>query len=453
MHRFLRVILLVVLTAFSSRLLPAQSNHVVLITVDGLAAYHLFDTSLEAPNLRELIRRGAWAESSETVFPSVTHPSHTTLITGRRPIAHGVLDNRMHNRLTGETFHITNKPRSEAIKVPTLFDAARKRKLTTAAFFWPETKGDPAIDFNTEEAFEDQGKPAAKIFEKPFLKELRQDSVPLEHYRRYYDDPQLQAVADVLLAEAAALTLRKYQPHLLAIHFLMTDKVQHTYGPLHYLAKAAITHVDRCVGLLRESVRAAGLEERTTFIVAADHGFHSVTQEINLYPVFREAGLLEQVALYPDKWALHVELRPGFDQQHHSERLESALRKVAALPGIARVIRSAEYPSYGLPRYEDDPHVRGQIMILATIDYHLVVDSSGTSTAPRSKTKAYHGHGYLPAHPRMYPALILSGYGIAKGKQLGHVHNLDVAPTIAALLGLDLEAVEGRVLTEALEGR
>ena len=31
----------------------AQSNHVILITVDGLAAYHLFDQSLEIPNLRE----------------------------------------------------------------------------------------------------------------------------------------------------------------------------------------------------------------------------------------------------------------------------------------------------------------------------------------------------------------------------------------------------------------
>lgn len=441
------------MVAIFSRGLLAQSNHVVLITVDGLAAYHLFDSSLEIPNLRELIRDGVWAQSSETVFPSMTHPSHTTLITGRRPIAHGVLDNRMHNRVTGETFHITNRLRSESIKVPTLFDAAKQRGLTTAAFFWPETKGDPAIDFNMEEAFDDRDQPSAIIFEKPFLKGLLKDSVPVEHYRRYYDDPQLQAVADVLLAEAAAMTLRKHRPNLVAIHFLMTDKVQHRYGPAHYLSKAAITHVDRCIGLLREAARATGIEARTTFIVAADHGFHSVTQEINLYAVFQEMDLLEHISLFPDKWALHIEMKKTFDPQRHSERLERALRKVTALPGIAQVIKSDEYPSYGLPRYEADPHVRGQVMVLANIDFHLVADPAGTSTAPRSKTKAYHGHGYLPSHPRMYPALILSGHGIARGKQLGHAHNLDVAPTIVALLSLQMDGLEGRVLTEALTGR
>jgi len=57
---------------------------------------------------------------------------------------------------------------------------------------------------------------------------------------------------------------------------------------------------------------------------------------------------------------------------------------------------------------------------------------------------------YLPSPSRMYPALILSGRAIGKGKQLGHVHNLDVAPTIAYLLDLKLEATRGRILKEAL---
>jgi hypothetical protein len=49
----------------------------------------------------------------------------------------------------------------------------------------------------------------------------------------------------------------------------------------------------------------------------------------------------------------------------------------------------------------------------------------------------------------MYPALIFSGAGIARGP-IGHVRNVDVAPTIAALLGLELPTATGRVLKEAL---
>ncbi len=107
----------------------AQSNHVILITVDGLAAYHLSDQSLEIPNLRELISQGAMAESSETVFPSMTHPSHTTLVTGKLPIEHGVLNNKMRNRFTGETYHVTNKTRAESVKVPTLFRRCQETRF------------------------------------------------------------------------------------------------------------------------------------------------------------------------------------------------------------------------------------------------------------------------------------------------------------------------------------
>jgi len=52
----------------------------------------------------------------------------------------------------------------------------------------------------------------------------------------------------------------------------------------------------------------------------------------------------------------------------------------------------------------------------------------------------------------MYPALILSGRGIRSGERLGHVHNLDIAPTIARLLGLEMEGLEGQVLEGALTG-
>lgn len=78
----------------------------------------------------------------------------------------------------------------------------------------------------------------------------------------------------------------------------------------------------------------------------------------------------------------------------------------------------------------------------------LVLD--GTETTRRLKKSPYHGHGYFPDHPAMRPALILSGAGIAPGGRIGHVRNIDVAPTIAALLGLELSDVEGMVLRGAL---
>ena len=113
--------------------LPAPSRHVILVTIDGFAAFHLADSSIDLPNIRALAASGAAAESSETVFPSVTHPSHTTLVTGVTPRKHGVVDNTVTDRRTGKSFHITSLPRRESVRVPTLFDAVRGAGLRSAA--------------------------------------------------------------------------------------------------------------------------------------------------------------------------------------------------------------------------------------------------------------------------------------------------------------------------------
>src|SRR5262245_53523622 len=119
--------------ALSSAPSSQVGRHVVLVSIDGFAAYHLADRSIDLPNIRALSAAGVAAESSETIFPSVTHPSHTTLVTGVTPRRHGVVDNTVTDRRTGKTFHITSLPRRESVRVPTLFDAVHKAGLRSAS--------------------------------------------------------------------------------------------------------------------------------------------------------------------------------------------------------------------------------------------------------------------------------------------------------------------------------
>ena len=51
----------------------------------------------------------------------------------------------------------------------------------------------------------------------------------------------------------------------------------------------------------------------------------------------------------------------------------------------------------------------------------------------------------------MRAALVMSGAGIAKGRHIGQVKNVDIAPTLSRLLGVALPTATGRVLTEALQ--
>jgi hypothetical protein len=51
----------------------------------------------------------------------------------------------------------------------------------------------------------------------------------------------------------------------------------------------------------------------------------------------------------------------------------------------------------------------------------------------------------------MLAGMIWSGSDIARGIRPGMVYNIDVAPTIARLLGLELPDAEGRVLLELIQ--
>jgi len=62
-----------------------------------------------------------------------------------------------------------------------------------------------------------------------------------------------------------------------------------------------------------------------------------------------------------------------------------------------------------------------------------------------------HVHGYLPDDDHIDPVLLMSGNGVREGVRLDRVHILDIAPTIAYLLDLEMgDSLSGRILAEAL---
>jgi predicted AlkP superfamily pyrophosphatase or phosphodiesterase len=456
-HRGLpRLATRLVLSAAALALAPAAGSpagggtRVVLVTIDGFAADQLADESLEIPHLRALIAGGVRAESSQTVFPSVTHPSHTSIVTGVSPRVHGVIGNRMRNRLTGERFHVTNRPHAEAVHAPTLFDAAKARGLATAAFFWPESRDDPSLDRSIPEVFAADGVADPGAADPTYLEELRRARVPIDLFYEAYGRRGLVGAGDVALALAAAHEIRTRRPDLLAIHLVSTDAIEHWWGPDHPLSKAAFHVADACVGILRDAVEEAGLTDETVFVVGADHGFATVTHDVNLFPLFRDAGLLDRLEFHPMEWTLFVETTSAFDPGRDQRALDGVIERVRDQPHVARVVRPDEFQALGYPRYDQSPYVPGQYMVIGDVGTFPVVDPDDPEVRRRPLAEPHHTHGYLPESPRMYPMLVLAGAGIRPGVTIGHVSNLDIAPTVAHLMGLDMSGLEGRVLTEAL---
>jgi predicted AlkP superfamily pyrophosphatase or phosphodiesterase len=73
--------------------LASTNHHVILITIDGLAAYYLTDPKAPMPILRKLAAEGTVAAGMRVSNPAITWPNHTTLVTGMHPAKHSVLFN------------------------------------------------------------------------------------------------------------------------------------------------------------------------------------------------------------------------------------------------------------------------------------------------------------------------------------------------------------------------
>jgi len=425
----------------------AETRYAVIVSIDGGAAYHLDDSTVELPNIRALAADGVRAASSETVFPSVTHPSHTTIITGMMPRKHGVLANELANRASNDLLPGNSLKRSEIILSKTIFDTAKAKGLTTAAFQWPETVEDPSIDFNLISRAGPAG--ARGVVQNRFVEELEKDGLPLDQLVKWRRDRILPSVGDEITTLAACQTIRKHRPNLVAVHLLETDDAQHGNGPQHYLAKAALSDVDHEIGQIVRATKDAGVYDQTVFVICADHGFTSVYDEINLRPFFAEAGLESKVHFYEGGWAPFIRLLPSFDATGDQPKLEQVFSRLMRNMHIVRILKSADYPSIGLPTWEESDRVRGQYLIIGDAETYFVW-TPDNDTSLRKRLHPAHGHGYVPSYWKMYPMLVLAGSGIKKGQTIGHVHNVDIAPTITELLGLDRLDFDGRVLTEAL---
>src|SRR5437016_422265 len=115
---------------------------VVLISIDGMKPDYVLEADkhgLRIPNLRRLLTEGTYASGVAGVLPTVTYPSHTTMVTGVSPTTHGILSNTpfdpFRRNLEGWNWY------AEDIKVSTLWDVVSRAGMVTSSVNWPVTVG------------------------------------------------------------------------------------------------------------------------------------------------------------------------------------------------------------------------------------------------------------------------------------------------------------------------
>lgn len=417
---------------------PASVSRVVLISVDGLWSGDLAraeSLGLRLPVLDSLARAGALAAGVIGSVPSVTYPSHTTMITGVRPARHGIYANRRPWMPTdtgpaGEAWYWE----ADLIRVPTLFDAARAAGKRTAAVYWPVTADDPSITYNIPEAWVpgfpgDSNLPAVRRRGTPGLL----DSLGA---------PLVGQVTDSQRARWAADIVRRWDPDLLLLHLIDVDHWKHVTGPTGDSVWAALGRADRHIGWVLQALRER--PRATAVVVTSDHGFLPYGRILRPGVLLVRAGLVTLDA--PGRvigWEAGFVGNGGSAMflPRDSTDPTMAARIRAAIPdsliGPDRPIRVL-WSRDSLRALGGDPRALWAIDMNA--GHYTTLGFRGELLLERRGG----GHGYDPRRPELHAFFLAAGPGIRSGTRLGVIDQADVGPTVARLLGLRLTGVEGR---------
>ena len=424
-------------------------RHVILITLDGYPAWLWRDESVPAPNLRRLARDGAVAQAMTVSNPSITWINHTTLVTGVTPRRHGVLYNGLLVRRDPD-----QRPKVEPwvdkarlVFAPTLYDLAFRAGMTTAEVDWVAITRPGTINWSFAEIPQADGRVEQEMIAAGIL---RPEQVG------WFNGPARKNMPwhDATWTQAASFIFQKHRPNLLLYHQLNPDAIHHQCGPGSGASYTALAYADALVGELLKTVEQSGARSRTTIFVTSDHGFKKVVKVIYPNVVLKQAGHLQASGAAVGRHDAVAMAEGGMafvyltDRGRKAELLPALKKLFAATEGVANVYDGEEGPAFGMPRPKENPGM-GDLFLFAKTGYAFKDEAQGTAAV--APTQGYLGtHGYRADDPDMDGIFIASGCRIKRGVSLRRVANLDVAPTIARLLGLEIPRPEGRVLTEIL---
>lgn len=413
---------------------PAAAAPLLLISIDGLRPGDVLDADargLKVPNLRRFVTDGAFARSVTGILPTLTYPSHTTILTGVSPAKHGIVNNL--------TFDPTNINQTgwywyaADIRVPTLWETAHAAGRVTANVHWPVSVG-AAIDFNLPQIWrtghDDDRKLMRALATPGLVADLERELGP---YTKGIDE---SVEGDADRTRFAVRLIVDHHPGFMTTYLTGLDHVQHLFGPDTPQAHAALEAIDAMVGQLIAAAPGADVA------VVSDHGFAAIDTDVNLFGAFIRAGLITLDGSTVKRWLAVPWFAGGSagivmarrDDPVLRARVATLLAELKANPAlhISAVLDHDELVRRGAGAQAD-------WFVEFAPGTEMGRDPAAAPVAP-STLKGM--HGYDPQVPEMRSAFFMMGPDVPLRGDLGTVDMRRIAPTLAAIMGTTLPTAD-----------
>jgi ectonucleotide pyrophosphatase/phosphodiesterase family protein 5 len=281
-----------------------HSNHlhrvVFLFSIDGFRWDYISNfPSITTRNLQMLMKNGVTAEKLISSYPTRTFPNHYTLVTGKYPASHGILNNAMYNKVNGAVFTMNSTETFWWQGGEPIWITVEKFNYSSSVVFWPGSN------------VELQGMRPTHY--QAVYNDTYGDMNKIDLLMSYLD-------ADMKQQQQSAGTNTKTRPNLLyASYFSGVDHAGHAYGPITSQVQASIANIDKVFGYLFSELEKRGINpfKDVNIIVVSDHGMAELnkTCEINVASFINNTDLsnLKLVSVGPFVEITAINRKSGTD--------------------------------------------------------------------------------------------------------------------------------------------
>jgi alkaline phosphatase D len=332
---------------------------------------------------------GLKAEHLIPVYPSTTYPGHVSLATGVYPDQHGILHNSFYDSKEG---YFNYPDQGDLIDVPPIWVLAEQAGIPAAVFFWVGSETD----------WNDVG---ASFRKAPFDESVSEET-------------KIKQITEWLDLDDKA------RPRLIMSYWDGIDIIAHQEGPTGPLIKKQILRQNHLLRELLNEIDKRDAWDYISLFVVSDHGMTEVSNYIMLGDLIKQSGI--EITASSGPAVAHLFM----DQKS----------KVAALSFFSKQANIQAYDKHDLPKsfHLNHPTRTGDIVLITDPPNMF---TNNVNAQPKGM------HGYSPQLADMKGIFYAIGAAI-EPKALGSVHQIDLAPTIADILGIkDTDHMQGKTLS------
>ncbi len=393
----------------------------VVLLFDGFAPPML--ELAETPNLDRMAREGVSSRGFVPAFPTISLINAVTVSTGCWPAQHGIVTNVFEDPERGRYDHSGDADWLTGCEH--LHQAAERQGLPAAAIGWVGAHS------------ESRGAQASWVAPQG----ERVCGPDLAGSRRL-DAARADRVVELLE--------RSGGPRLVLGYFCGPDGAAHFRGTDTEETREEVARADAIVGRVLDAVASRPDADRVSVFIVTDHGMRPISHLVNITRIVRKHDIPATPVSTGTTSFLY------FDDPSQVDRAAEALSCYDEF----EVLRRDALPEYA--RLGDGPRV-GELIVSAHPPY-FIEDVGAWPWWARwlgrigpsfvwARFSLKETHGYPPDTEGMHGIFFAWGAGVARGRALPRVSNVDVHPTVTHLLDIGPgRPVDGTLAAAILAG-